>query len=34
MLFEFNSLTVIYEKSESKFIKSPEYFNTLRNKEI
>jgi AP-4 complex subunit beta-1 len=34
MLFEFNSLSVIYEKTENKFIKSIEHFNNLRNKEL
>ncbi|CAD8088753.1 unnamed protein product [Paramecium sonneborni] len=34
LLFEFNSLSVIYEKNVNKFIKSFEYFNNLRNKEL
>ena len=34
MLFEFNSLSVIYEKNENKFIKNMEYFNNLRSKEL
>ncbi|CAD8087395.1 unnamed protein product [Paramecium primaurelia] len=34
LLFEFNSLSVIYEKSVNKFIKPAEYFNNLRNKEL
>ncbi|CAD8082871.1 unnamed protein product [Paramecium sonneborni] len=34
LLFEFNSLSVIYEKNVNKFIKPMEYFNNLRNKEL
>ncbi|CAD8189534.1 unnamed protein product [Paramecium octaurelia] len=34
LLFEFNSLSVIYEKNVNKFIKPIEYFNNLRNKEL
>ncbi|CAD8171016.1 unnamed protein product [Paramecium octaurelia] len=34
LLFEFNSLSVIYEKNVNKFIKPIEYFNNLRSKEL
>ncbi|CAD8076895.1 unnamed protein product [Paramecium primaurelia] len=34
LLFEFNSLSVIYQKNVNKFIKPIEYFNNLRSKEL